>query len=71
MSWDLTGKKINGLYLGLFPYTGTVVESRVKYGGEVQHNVVVDEPFTVYGLVRDRILVCGNEFNRIIEEGLV
>lgn len=71
MSWDLTGKKINGLYLGLFPYTGTVVESRVKYGGEVQHKVVVDEPFTVYGLVRDRILVCGNEFNRIIEEGLV
>lgn len=71
MSWDLTGKKINGLYLGLFPYTGTVVESRVKYGGDVQHTVVVDEPFTVYGLVRDRILVCGNQFNRIIDEVLV
>ena len=66
MSWNLTGKRINGLYLGMWPYTGTVMESRVKYGGKVQHTVQVDEPFKVYGEVRETILV--DEFNRILDE---
>lgn len=66
MKWDLTGERINGLYMGLFPYTGTVESSRVKYGGVVQHTVKVDEPFKVYGEVRERILV--EDFNRILDE---
>jgi hypothetical protein len=68
MDWNLEGKRINGLYMGLFPYTGLVEESRVKYGGAVQHTVLVDEPFKVYGVVRDRILVCITEINRILDE---
>ena len=67
MSWDLEGKRINGLYMGLFPYSGVVESSRVKYGGAVQHTVVVDEPFKVYGVVRDRVLVGVAEINRILE----
>jgi hypothetical protein len=66
MSWNLEGKRINGMYLGLFPYSGTVLESRVKYGGKVQHTVQVDEPFKVYGEVRERVLV--EDFNRILDE---
>ena len=66
MQWNLEGKRINGMYLGLFPYTGTVESSRVKYGGAVQHTVVVDEPFKVHGEVRGRILV--EDFNRILDE---
>lgn len=66
MQWNLEGKRINGLYMGLFPYTGTVESSRVKYGGKVQHTVVVDEPFKVYGEVRERILV--EDFNRILDQ---
>jgi len=68
MKWDLTGERINGLYMGLFPYSGTVESSRVKYGGEVQHTVIVDEPFKVYGDVRERILVSITEINRILDE---
>lgn len=70
MKWDLTGERINGLYMGLFPFTGTVESSRVKYGGAVQHTVKVDEPFKVYGEVRDRILVDSGsgEINRILDE---
>lgn len=64
--WNLEGKRINGLYMGLYPYTGTVLESRVKYGGTVQHTVLVDEPFKVYGEVRERILV--EDFNRILDD---
>jgi hypothetical protein len=65
MNWNLEGKRINGMYLGLWPYTGTVVESRVKYGGKVQHTVKVDEPFKVYGEMRETILV--EDFNRILD----
>lgn len=67
MDWNLEGKQINGLYMGLFPYAGKVVESRVKYGGAVQHTVVVDEPFKVYGEIRERILVGLSEVNRIVD----
>ncbi len=68
MKWDLTGERINGLYMGLFPYVGTVQSSRVKYGGAVQHTVVLDEPIKVYGALRDHILVEGTEINRILDE---
>ena len=68
MKWDLTGDRVNGLYMGLFPYSGLVTESRVKYGGEVQYTVKVDEPFKVYGSVRETILVSVTEINRILDE---
>lgn len=68
MDWNLEGKQVNGLYMGLFPYTGKVVESRVKYGGNVQHTVVVDKPFKVHGAVRDRVLVSITEINRVLDQ---
>jgi len=70
-NWDsLIGERINGLYMGLFPYTGMVIDSRVKYGGKIQHTVIVDEPFMVYGELRDRILVENGtgEINRILDD---
>jgi hypothetical protein len=69
MDWNLEGKRINGLYMGLFPYAGVVTNSRVKYGGEVQHTVSVDEPFKVYGALREVVLVSGIEVNRILDAG--
>jgi len=68
MNWNLEGKRVNGLYMGMFPYTGLVTESRVKYGGQVQHTVAVDEPFKVHGAVRDVVLVSITEINRILDE---
>lgn len=67
MSWDLEGKRISGLYMGLFPFSGVVESSRVKYGGAVQHTVVVDEPINVYNTLRDRVLVTDTETNSILE----
>jgi hypothetical protein len=68
MNWNLEGKRVNGLYMGMFPYTGLVTESRVKYGGQVQHTVVVDEPFRVHGDLRERVLVSITEINRILDQ---
>lgn len=66
----LEGQRVNGIYLGLFVFTGTVVESRVKYGGKIQHTIEVDEPFKCYGEMRYRILVDGGDgsINRILDE---
>jgi len=68
MNWNLEGQRVNGLYMGLFPYSGLVESSRVKYGGQVQHTILVDEPFKVYGAVRERILVDVAEINRVLDE---
>ena len=67
-NWDLTGMKVWGMYMNMFPVSGTVKSSRVKYGGEVQHTVSLDEPLTVFGRVRDRgenVLVDHSEVVRV------
>ena len=43
MSWILDGQKITANYLGT-AVTGRVISSRVKYGGNVQYSLELDEP---------------------------
>lgn len=43
MSWVKNGEKITARYQG-HTVSGTVVESRVKYGGAVQYTVDLDQP---------------------------
>lgn len=38
-NWERDGEFIRFMYLGDYPAQGTVVSSRVKYGGKVQHTV--------------------------------
>lgn len=49
MSWNLEGQRVAGVYLGAYTVSGTVTESRVKYGGKVQHTVKLDTPMVVFG----------------------
>lgn len=49
MSWNREGQRVVGRYIGTFLVSGKVTESRVKYGGTVQHTVVLDQPIEVYG----------------------
>jgi hypothetical protein len=46
-SWNLEGRRIRASYLIDMPVVGTVLESRVKYGGEVQHRVKLDVPLAM------------------------
>ena len=68
MQWNLEGKRVNGIYLGLWPFRGIVTNSRVKYGGGVQHTIKVAEPFRAYGELRETILVDAGELGRILDE---
>lgn len=67
MNWNLQGMRINGLYMGLFPISGMVDLSRVKYGGEVSHHVQLDQPIKVYGAMRDRVILEHKFVNRVLD----
>jgi len=56
-NWNLEGLHVTGNYMGEFPVTGIVTLSRVKYGGGVQHTVVLDEQIQVYSAMRERVLL--------------
>lgn len=45
--WYLDGYKVRAMYLQDFEVVGTVVQSRVKYGGAVSHWVELDEPMHI------------------------
>jgi hypothetical protein len=57
MGWNLEGMTIWARYLDEYDVYGRVESSRVKYGGEVQHTVVLAEPMVIYGQMRDRVLI--------------
>ena len=57
MSWNLENLRVNAVYLDTIPVQGVVELSRVAYGGRVVHTIVLDNPITVYGALRDRVIV--------------
>jgi hypothetical protein len=59
--WNLEGMKVVGMYMGDIAVSGTVELSRVKFGGEVSHHIKLNTPVTVYGDVRDRVILNHSE----------
>lgn len=55
--WNREGQRVAGVYLQAYTVSGLVTESRVKYGGRVQHTVKLDEPVTVFGRRADVLLL--------------
>lgn len=50
MSWNLEGERVMATYLdNAVAVTGTIYLSRVAYGGQVQHHVKLEQPFSVLG----------------------
>jgi len=45
--WNLENMQVTGKYMGSFPVAGRVELSRVAYGGDVKHTVVLDKPITL------------------------
>jgi hypothetical protein len=57
MNWNYEGLSVTGTYLNEFTVTGIVQLSRVKYGGGVQHTILLDKPVEIYNQIRDRLLL--------------
>jgi hypothetical protein len=53
--------------MGIALVSGMVTESRVKYGGTVCHTVELDKPITVFGSVRERVILDNWEVEKIYE----
>ena len=64
--WDYSGLYVVGRYMGDIPIRGLVESSRVKYGGNVCHTVVLDEPVNVYGSLRDCVILDMSEIERVM-----
>lgn len=60
MSWDKQGQRVAGVYLKTYTVSGVVTESRVRYGGTIQHTVKLDAPVEVFGRWAD-VLLLDNE----------
>ena len=58
--WNLEGQIVRGEYFGS-PVEGVVTESRVKYGGSVQHTVDLFFPITIFGDERTTVLLDDTE----------
>ena len=65
MGWNLEGMTIWARYLDEYDIYGRVESSRVKYGREIQHTVVLAEPMVIYGQLRDRVLVEHKSVSRV------
>jgi hypothetical protein len=65
--WDLENCRVTGNYMGSIPIAGMVTESRVKYGGTVCHTVALDKPITVFGAIRERVILDNWEVSKIYE----
>jgi hypothetical protein len=63
--WDYTGLVVSGLYMGEIPVTGKVRLSRVKYGGTVSHHIDLEPPITVYGAVRESVILDMNQVTQV------
>ena len=66
--WNKEGKTVTAMYQGQ-QVTGTVELSRVKYGGKVQHTLILDKPVQLRWRTEptnclliddDKVLVCVN-----------
>lgn len=63
MSWVLDGQRIKAKYLGI-TVEGLVTYSRVKYGGEVQYTLQLDEELVLPWRTvdaGDTVFVAGSE----------
>ena len=65
MNWNLEGLWVEGLYLDTFRVKGTVELSRVAYGGRIKHMVVLDEPLSIFGTIRERVSLEHDEVSRV------
>jgi hypothetical protein len=61
MGWNKDGSTIKALYLSEHIVRGTVIESRVKYGGTVSYWLKLENPTFIFGSLRETLMVDEND----------
>lgn len=65
-NFDRTGQWVIAKYLDCAWVTGTVQDSRVKYGGKIQHSIISDSPTFIITGDKEELRPAGSTF--LIEE---
>jgi hypothetical protein len=65
--WNLEGMWVEATYLDQFKVKGKVEHSRIKYGGGIFHMVVLEKPITIYGAVRERLMLNHKYIARVMD----
>ena len=65
-NWNREGQEVTFLYKRSVPCSGKITSSRVLYGGDVQHTVMLDVPTEIRGYVRN--VVCVQESDLLEQE---
>lgn len=70
--WIREGQHIQAAYLAEYIVTGTVLESRVKYGGKVQHTLRLDQPLSLRWRSEptDRLLIDEEHIQEVLSSPL-
>lgn len=68
--WNLEGLTVKAEYFNI-PVAGVVTNSRVKYGGTVQHTIDLFFPITLFGAERTTVLVDANEITHVEYESII
>lgn len=66
--WNREGEDVEFKYKKSIPCSGKISSSRVLYGGNVQHTVMLDSPVQIHGYSRN--IVCVQETD-LLEQGAV
>lgn len=66
--WNREGQVVSFLYKRSVPCSGKITSSRVLYGGDVQHTVMLDMPTEIRGYIRN--IVCVQETDLIQQQAV-
>lgn len=70
MGWNKDGSTIKAVYLDR-PITGVVLNSRVKYGGQVQYQVQLEQPIFLPWSTEARDIVLVDDSDVIADFGVM
>ena len=65
--WNLEGHTIEGLYIGDYVVQGKVENSRVKYGGKVQHQLIFEAPVMIGRHYREGVVLDHEQVIRVMK----
>lgn len=71
-NWIREGQHVQAAYLSEYIVTGIILESRVKYGGRIQHTLKLDKPLELRwrSEPRDRALIDEEDIQEIFSSEL-
>lgn len=71
-TWIREGQHVQATYLFDKVVTGTILESRVKYGGKIQHTLKLDQPLELRWRSEpaDRLLIEEEQIQEVLSSSL-